>query len=201
MYICVFSRSVIPDSLWFHGLQPTRLLCWWGFSRQEYWSGLPCPPPGDLSSPGIEPRSPTLQADSLLPEPPGKPKNTRVGSLSLLHGIFPTQELNQGSPGGFFTSCTTREALVYMCVCDYVIVKLSIFCIVLSQIFIIKIPIKCHQIGKHEALLSDLISLLLSSHTSCLLAPKVLHISLCQRIFVCGISGKFPTLISIFLFT
>ena len=36
-----------------------------GFSRQEYWSGLPCPPPGDLPNPGIEPRSPTLQADSV----------------------------------------------------------------------------------------------------------------------------------------
>ena len=44
-----------------------------GFSRQEYWSGLPCPPPGDLPDPGIEPRSPTWQADSLLSEPPGKP--------------------------------------------------------------------------------------------------------------------------------
>ena len=40
-----------------------------GFSRQEYWSGLPCPPPGDLPSPGIEPRSPTLQADSSPSEP------------------------------------------------------------------------------------------------------------------------------------
>jgi len=37
-----------------------------GFSRQEYWSGLPCPSPGDLPHPGIEPRSPSLQADSLL---------------------------------------------------------------------------------------------------------------------------------------
>ena len=44
-----------------------------GFSWQEYWSGLPVPSPGDLSDPGIKPRSPTLQADSLLPEPPGKP--------------------------------------------------------------------------------------------------------------------------------
>ena len=58
------------------------------FSRQEYWSGLPCPPPGDLPNPGIEPRSPELQADSLPPEPPGKPKNTGVGSLSLLQGNF-----------------------------------------------------------------------------------------------------------------
>ena len=36
-----------------------------GFSRQEYWSGLPCPPPGDLPDPGIKPRSPALWADSL----------------------------------------------------------------------------------------------------------------------------------------
>ena len=43
-----------------------------GFSRQEYWSGLPCPPPGDLLNPGIEPRSPTLQTGSLPSEPPGK---------------------------------------------------------------------------------------------------------------------------------
>ena len=41
------------------------------FSRQEYWSGLPFPPPRDLPDPGIEPRSPALQADSLLSGPPG----------------------------------------------------------------------------------------------------------------------------------
>ena len=47
-----------------------------GFSRQEYWSGLPCPPPGDLPDPGIEPESPeapALKADSFTAEPPGKP--------------------------------------------------------------------------------------------------------------------------------
>ena len=42
--------------------------------RQEYWSGLPCPPPGDLLNPGIEPRSPALQSDSLPSEPLRKPK-------------------------------------------------------------------------------------------------------------------------------
>ena len=42
------------------------------FSRQEYWSGLPFPTPRDLPNPVIEPRSPTLQVDSLLSEPPGK---------------------------------------------------------------------------------------------------------------------------------
>ena len=44
-----------------------------GFSRQEYWSGLPCLPPGNLPNPEIEPRSPALQVDSLPSEPPGKP--------------------------------------------------------------------------------------------------------------------------------
>ena len=43
-----------------------------GFSRQEYWSGLPFPSPGDLLDPGIEPRSPTLQADALTSAPPGE---------------------------------------------------------------------------------------------------------------------------------
>ena len=46
-----------------------------GFSRQEYWSGLPFPSPGDLPNPGIEPRSPAFQADALTPEPPGKPRD------------------------------------------------------------------------------------------------------------------------------
>ena len=43
-----------------------------GFSRQEHWSGLPFPSPGDLYNPGIKPRPTTLQADSLPSEPPGK---------------------------------------------------------------------------------------------------------------------------------
>ena len=43
------------------------------FSRQKYWSGLPSPPPGDLPDPGIDPGSPSLQADSLPSQPPGKP--------------------------------------------------------------------------------------------------------------------------------
>jgi len=67
-----------------------------GFSKQEYWSGLPCPPPGALPNLGIEPRSPALEADSLPSGPPGKPMNTRMGSLSLLQGIVPTSESNRG---------------------------------------------------------------------------------------------------------
>ena len=58
----------------------TRLLCPTGFSRHEYWSGLPYPPPWNLPNPGIKPISPPLQAYSLLSEPPGNPNNTGVGS-------------------------------------------------------------------------------------------------------------------------
>ena len=93
----MLSHSVMSKSLPPRGLWPTRLLYPWVFSRQEYWSGLPCLSPGDLPNPGIEPSCPAFQADSLPSEPPEKPKNTGVGSLLLLQGIFPTQELNRGS--------------------------------------------------------------------------------------------------------
>ena len=92
----VLSHSVVSNSLQSHGLQLARLLCPWGFSRQEYWSGLPCSPPGAVLNSGLELRYPTLQANSLPSEPPGKPKNTGVGGLSFLQGIFLIQELNWG---------------------------------------------------------------------------------------------------------
>ena len=66
------------------------------FFRPKYWSRQPFPSLGDLPNPGIEPRPPILQVDFLPAEPQGKPKNTGMGSLSLLQGIFPTQELNRG---------------------------------------------------------------------------------------------------------
>ena len=73
----------------------SRILAWrisrtiqsMGFSRPEHWSGQPFPSPGDLPSPGIEPRSPALQADSSPAKPQEKSKNTAVGSLSLLQWI------------------------------------------------------------------------------------------------------------------
>ena len=65
-----FSRVRLFETLWTIAHQAPLSM---GFSRQEYWSGLPCPPPGDLPDPGIEPMSPALQVDSLPTEPPGKP--------------------------------------------------------------------------------------------------------------------------------
>ena len=78
-----------------------------GFSRREYWSGLPFPSPGDLPDPGVKPRSPTLQADSLPSEPPGKPQHKSwqtcvrgsvgswAGSPQQLYGQMP--EMPAGS--------------------------------------------------------------------------------------------------------
>ena len=75
-----WSRSVVSDSVTprtvAHQAPPSM-----EFSRQEYWSGLPCPSPGDLPDPGIEPRSPALQADALLPEPPRKLKGDSVSLI------------------------------------------------------------------------------------------------------------------------
>ena len=65
-----FSRVRLFETLWTIAHQAPLSM---GFSRQEYWSGLPCPPPGDLPDPGIEPMSPALQVNSLPTEPPGKP--------------------------------------------------------------------------------------------------------------------------------
>ena len=72
MCVCEWSRSVIVRLFatpWTVAHQASPSM---GFSRQEYWSGLPFPSPGDLPNPGIEPSSPGLQADALPSEPPGK---------------------------------------------------------------------------------------------------------------------------------
>ena len=90
-----------------------RLYHWWSMGwtpttcRLWNWSyALKASSPGDLTNPEIKPRSPTLQADSLPADPPGKPKNTGVGCLFLL------QQIHLGSPalrGGFFTNWALRD--------------------------------------------------------------------------------------------
>ena len=74
----------VPMDYTVHGILQARILEWVVF-----------PSPGDLSNPGIKHRSHALQADSLPAEPQGKPKDTGVGNLSLLQGIFLTPKLNQ----------------------------------------------------------------------------------------------------------
>ena len=72
VYVCAQSLSLVQlcATPWTVAHQAPLSM---GFPRQEYWSGLPFPPPEDLPDPGIEPGSPALQADTLTSEPPGKP--------------------------------------------------------------------------------------------------------------------------------
>ena len=71
-----------------------------GFSRQEYWSGLPFPSPGDLSDPGIEPRFPALEADALTSEPPGKPLGILGSGSQNKSAPCSKWERNLGTPEG-----------------------------------------------------------------------------------------------------
>ena len=80
---CILSQfTAVEESLfvtpWIAHWAPLSM----GFSRQKYWSGLPLPSPGDLPNPGIQPRSPTLQANSLPFELPWKP--TAVKSCCVI---------------------------------------------------------------------------------------------------------------------
>ena len=95
--------AIAPDSSRPHGLKPARLLCPWGLSRQESWSGLPCILPGDLPNPRTVPRSPALQADSLPFEPPGKLRNYLLDSIAfkspaILHSCSFLQCLQNSCP-------------------------------------------------------------------------------------------------------
>ena len=87
------SRSVMSNSF-----RPNWLYSPWNSPGQNTRLGSLSLLQGIFPNPGIEPRSPTLQADSLAAEPPGKPKNIGVGSLSLLQGIFPNPGIDPGSP-------------------------------------------------------------------------------------------------------
>ena len=109
------AQSCLTVTPWTVAHQPSLSM---ELSKQEYWSGLPFPSPGDPPDPEIEPGSPALQAVSLLSEPPGKPhtflrphglwstrllhpwdfpgKNTGVGCHFLHQGIFQTQVTNPG---------------------------------------------------------------------------------------------------------
>ena len=75
-----------------------------GFSRQEYWSGLPFPSPGDLPNPGIEPGSPALQTDALPSEPPGKQESLKNLLKIQVHGTIPRNSdlMNLGQRPGIW---------------------------------------------------------------------------------------------------
>ena len=101
----------MSDSLQPQGLYPTSLLCPMEFSRQEYWSGLLFPSPGDLSNPRVKPGSPALQTYYLRPEPPGKPKH-----LTWVHPVSSKRYPSRfESRAGFFAS--TRDGCLSPRVC------------------------------------------------------------------------------------
>ena len=79
-YACVLSHVGLFATLWTVAQQVPLPM---GFSRQEYWNGLPFPSPGDLPYPGIKPRSPALQADSLPTELWGKPIYMRPTTIYI----------------------------------------------------------------------------------------------------------------------
>ena len=82
MLLLLVSHSQLFATLWTVAHQAPLSM---GFSRQEYWSGLPCPPPQDLPNPGTEPMSPTWQADSLSLSHLGSPKGiTAVQKKEML---------------------------------------------------------------------------------------------------------------------
>ena len=109
----LISCSVVSPPFATHGLQPTRLLSPRGFSRQEYWSGLPCPPPGNLPGPGIKPRSVShcrWILHHLSHE--GSSRTLEWVALPFSSGFSWPKNRTRVScnAGGFFTSWATREA-------------------------------------------------------------------------------------------
>ena len=113
MCCAVLSRSAVSNSVtpWaVAGQAPLSM----GFSRQEYWSGLPCPPPGDLSNPGIKPRSPTLQADSLSSEPQGK-SLFPLQLLKMSCSLIPTM----GSLACFLLDVSAQTLILLQCLAPF----------------------------------------------------------------------------------
>ena len=91
----------------------------WGFSRQEYWGGLPCPPPGNLPNPGIEPRSPALQADPLPLSYQGSPWILEWVAYPFSKGSSQSRNWN---------SVSTREApCMYVCIYIYIYIHIYIY--------------------------------------------------------------------------
>ena len=122
------SHDTPPTTLSSHSLSYTFFKWKWkSFSHVQLHSpwnspgqntGVEFPSPGDLPTPGIESRSPTLQVDFLPAEPLGKPKNTGVGSLSLLQGNLPDPGIEPGSPALKADSLVLLKSLLFREVCS-----------------------------------------------------------------------------------
>ena len=73
IFLHIIGIIIITTTMFYQSCDACQAPLSMGFSRQEYWSGLPFPSPGNLPNPGMGPGSPALQADSLPTKPPGKP--------------------------------------------------------------------------------------------------------------------------------
>ena len=102
------------------------------FLKQEYWSGLQFPFPGDLPDPGIEPRSPALQADSLPSELSGKPRSRRLGHKK--------KEMSSGYGGVRRRGEALRETLTY--------------CLLFSSVHLL-LTLSCHGCGYLQLVVTD----------------------------------------------
>ena len=97
-----------------------------GFSKQEYWSGLSCPPPGDLPDPGIEPRSPALPEDSLSAEPPGR---LSIYICILFHILFYyglLQDIEYSSLRCTVGFCVIFALYIVVCMCQSQVPSLTL---------------------------------------------------------------------------
>ena len=185
----VLGHSVVSQSLWPQGLWPTRFLCSWEFSRREYLSGLPCPPLGDLPNPGIKPRSPALQVDSLPCQSPGTPipiritiiKNKKVlvkcratGTLKKRKRIL--EWVDMLSSGGIFSFQGSNP-------------RLLLFSCIASRFFTTEPP------GKPSTLLGGYQCLILiKSINKCLFSNHLIHVVALLRIsfiFFCHLNTIF----------
>ena len=86
------------------------------FSRQEHWSGLPFPSPGDLPDPGVKPGCPALQADSLLSEPPGKPILIAAAAKSLQSCPTLCDPIDGSPPGSPFPGILQARTLEWVAI-------------------------------------------------------------------------------------
>ena len=99
-----------------------------GFSRQEYCSGLPFPSPGDLPGPGIQPRSPALQADALTSEPPGKPKSfliLELGNIASESWVSPASCSANCFALAYYLSFSLKNILWLVVLIDFYHIKTS----------------------------------------------------------------------------
>ena len=129
----VFSHSVLSDFLRPYGLQSPLSM---GLSRQEYQSGLPFPPPGDLPHPGIEPmslRSPVLAGGFFyLLVPPGKPNTSNPRSFRLIHIFTVLCFKNVSVTQNLDVICTDSQGCLILQFLELFSVTLKIFSSVLS---------------------------------------------------------------------